>query len=211
MLLYVCFRTNEGCVVKYNDTYDNNLLFKQVADGDEKAYTKIFHYYTPRLYPYILKITKDEYIAKELLQETFLRLWAKRTELKKVQYPVPWLFKVAANICLMHLRTEANRNKLQGKLYEKMKPGEYAVAEVAEEKELENIIAKVVESLSPQKKVIYKLSRQEGLSHQEIADLLGLSINTVNNHLGLALRIIQEAIHKQAGLSLWIIAALFSV
>ena len=92
-----------------------------------------------------------------------------------------------------------------------MKPGEYAVAEVAEVKELENIIAKVVESLSPQKKVIYKLSRQEGLSHQEIADRLGLSINTVNNHLGLALRIIQEAIHKQAGLSLWIIAALFSV
>ena len=197
--------------MEYNDSYDNNLLFKQLSNGDDKAFTKLFHLYTPRLYPYILKIAKDEYLAKELLQETFIRLWVKRTELKNVQFPGPWLFKVAANICLMHLRKEVTRNKLQDKVYEKMKPGEYLVLELVEERELEGIIANTVESLSPQKKEIYKLSRQIGLSHLEIANRLGLSINTVNNHLGMALRIIQYAIHKKTGLSISAIAILLSI
>lgn len=147
---------SDASLVEYKDTHDINLLFKQAAHGDETAFTTVFHCFTPKLYPYILKITKDEYIAKELLQETFLRLWVKRTDLIDVQNPDSWLFKVAANICLMHLRKEAGRNKLQGKVYEKLKPAVCAVAEVVEEKELGGIIAKAVECLSPQKrKCIY--------------------------------------------------------
>lgn len=186
-------------------------MFRQIAKGDEVAYTRIFHLFTPRLFPYILKITKDETLAKEFLQETFLRLWVNRDDLAHINNPASWLFKIAANICLNHLRSEAIHNKLQAKVYEKMKPGEYPVAEIAEGREMELMISKAVDTLSPQRKEVYLLSRHEGLSHKEIADKLGISINTVKNHIGTALKGIQEYLHEKTGLSIAVLSLILAI
>lgn len=188
--------------------HNENELFQLLAGGDEKAYTQIFHLFTPRLFPYILKITKDEHLARELLQETFVRLWMKRTDLHEVLRPASWLFRVAANICLSYLRTQALHNQLQDKVIQSMPPPAYPVIEQVERKDFELLVAKAVQSLPPKRKEVYKLSREKGLSHQQIADQLGLSVNTVKNQLGIALRSIQEQLNKDTGLSLatlWLI------
>jgi RNA polymerase sigma-70 factor (family 1) len=195
----------------FTGNHNENELFRLLAGGDEKAYTQIFHLFTPRLFPYILKITKNEHLARELLQETFVRLWVKRIDLHQVSYPASWLFRIAANICLSYLRTQATRNQLQDKVLKSMPPSSYPVNERVETKDFELLIAKAVESLPPKRKEIYLLSRENGLSHQQIADQVGLSINTVKNHISLALRSIQEHLNKETGLSLvtlWIILSL---
>lgn len=189
---------------------EDNTLFLQIADGDAAAYTQIFHLYTPRLLPFIYKITRDEHLAREMLQETFLRLWMKRTDLKKVERPASWLFRVAANVCLTYLRTQATRYRLQDKVEEKQAAHQYSSAiEVLESKEMDSLIRMAVAALPARRQEIYRLSREQGLSHQQIADQLQLSLSTVKNQLGFSIKFIQEYLHNATGLSLAILSALF--
>lgn len=182
----------------------------KIADGDEASYTRIFHLYTPRLLPFIYKITKDEHLAREMLQETFLRLWMKRQDLLTVERPASWLFRIAANICLTYLRTQATHHRLQGKVEDKQAANKYSSAvEVLESKEMDLMIRRAVAALPARRQEIYRLSREQGLSHQQIADQLGLSLSTVKNQLGFSIKFIQEHLRKTTGLSLAVLSALF--
>ncbi len=184
-------------------------LFLLVARGDEAAYTEIFHSYTPKLFPYILKIAGDEQLARELLQETFLKLWVNRTDLVRIDNPSGWLYKIAANVCLTHLRSLAVRDRLRGRVYEAMAPARYDnITETLEAKEVELLIHNAVNILTEKQKEVYLLSRREGLSHQEIAEKMNVSVNTVKTHIGLALKSLQETLSKQTGLSVVTLAVI---
>lgn len=180
---------------------DDRNLFQRLAGDDEQAYTEIFHLYTPRLFPFILRITRDGQLARELLQDTFLKLWEKRADLRQVEQPAAWLFRVAANICFMYLRTQANRHRLQQKAGASPDT-ENDVATRLDEKELNSILQKAINTLPAQRQKIYRLSREEGLTHQQIADQLGLSLQTVKNQIGIALKSIQEFLKAERGLLL---------
>lgn len=189
---------------------NEQALFSSIASGDEEAYTQIFHLYTPKLFAFMQKITHDEHLAKELLQETFLKLWIKRAELVNISNPGGWLYRVASNICLMHLRTVATHNRLQPVVQERH-AGEAPLnaSEILERKEMQTMFRKAIATLPEKRKEIYKLSREQGLSHREIADQLNLSVSTVKNQLGASVRTIQEYINRETGLSIAIIALLF--
>lgn len=191
-------------MTKY-DQHTDLPLFRAIAEGDEIAYTEVFHLYTPRLFPYILKIVKEEALAREFVQETFLRLWIHRAELHDVQLPGSWLFRIAANLCMMHLRSLATRRGLQQRVYESMAPGAFPVQEVVEHRDLQRLIQKAVDALPEKRRQVYLLSREAGLTHQQIADQMGISVHTVKNQLGTALRSIQDQLHQSTGLSMALI------
>lgn len=197
-------------LMSQGNTYNDDLLFRQIAEGSENAFTEVFKRYTPRLFSYMVRIVKDEQLAKEFVQETFLRLWVHRDQLREIRLPGSWLFRIAANLSIEHLRKEAIRNNLQDKVYARMKPGEFGVTEVVEERELAGIIRRAVDSLPDKRKEVYLLSREAGLSHQEIADQLGIAVTTVKTHIGLALQAIREQLHNQTGLSIAVLALLLS-
>jgi RNA polymerase sigma-70 factor (family 1) len=182
-----------------------------VAAGDENAYTQLFHYYSPRLHLYLFRITKQEHIAREFVQETFLRLWVHRQTLTDMQQPESWLFRVAANLAYDHLRKEALRNNLQDKVYAAAAPKEdAAIDEQAEVNDLKRYIRKAVDGLPEKRKEVYLLSREEGLSHQEIAERLGISPNTVKVQISQALNFIREYLHNETGLSIAVLSFLIS-
>lgn len=191
--------------------YHDDLLFRQIAEGDEAAYTEIFRRYTPRLYSYLLRIVKDDQLAREFVQESFLRLWMNRDKLKNLRLPGSWLFRIAVNLCLTHLRKEAMRNNLQDRVYASMKPGEFPAAEIVEQRELEGILRTAINSLPEKRKEVYLLSREKGLSHQEIADQLGIAVTTVKTHLGLALQAIREHLHNRTGLSVAVLVLILNL
>lgn len=192
------------------NTYSDDLLFRQIAEGNEAAFTEVFKRYTPRLYAYILRIVKNEQLAREFVQETFLRLWVHRDKLREIHLPGSWLFRIAANLAVEYLRREAIRNNLQDKVYARMKPGEFGVTEAVEEREMAGIIRRAVDSLPEKRKEVYLLSREAGLSHQEIADQLGIAVTTVKTHIGLALQAIREQLHNQTGLSIAVLALILN-
>jgi RNA polymerase sigma-70 factor (family 1) len=188
--------------------YDDKALLLKVAEGDEKAFTELFHMYTPQLLPFVIKLTRDEHLAQEMIQETFLRLWVNRAELVNVNEPASWVFRIAANVSITWLRKQSNRRRLLEAV--EVKEASDGVIEKLESKELTLIISKAVEALPERRKEIYRLSREQGCTHQQIAEKLQLSTTTVANQIGISLKFIREFINKETGLSMVTLLILFS-
>lgn len=191
--------------------YDDHELFSQIAAGNETAFTQLFHYYTPRLLPFVTRLTRDDQQAKEVIQETFLRIWINRKELTKVKQPSSWIYRIASNVSINYLRTKGNQRKLLQKLTIAGVHHDKSTDAVIDSKELHGIIHRAVAELPERRQQIYRLSREQGLSHQQIADELGLSINTVKNQIGIALKFIQEHIHRTTGLSVATLTIIFGL
>ncbi|HET6994795.1 MAG TPA: RNA polymerase sigma-70 factor [Chitinophagaceae bacterium] len=177
-------------------------LFFQIAEGNEAAFTELFHSYTPKLLPFVIKLTRDEQQANEVIQETFLRIWVGRMELPKVEQPSSWIFRIASNVSVSYLRSLGRKRKMMETVGKEKAEIEVRAEDEMDAKELDGFIRQAVAALPEKRQQIYRLSREKGLSHQQIADELGLSINTVKDQIGKALKTIQEHIHLSTGLSL---------
>ncbi|MET6996539.1 RNA polymerase sigma factor [Chitinophaga defluvii] len=189
-------------------TFNEKELFQRVADGDENAFREIFHEYNARLLPFILKICKSPLIAEEIVQEVFLRVWINREDLANMDQPVSWLYKVAANLAISYLRKEAVNEKKLLHLATTSAPARNDVIDKLTTKEIQLLIEKAARQLPPRRQQIYRLSRQDGLNHKEIAEKLSLSQNTVKDQLVIALKYIREYIRKESGVSISVLLLL---
>jgi RNA polymerase sigma-70 factor (family 1) len=188
--------------------YDDITLFRMTAEGDEMAFTELFHRYNPKLLPFVFKLTRQESIAREIIQETFLRLWVDRHKLPAVDQPASWIFRIASNVSINWLRQQGRRRQLL-QLAEADTANAAPAHETVESRELSLIIHRAVDALPDKRQQIYRLSREQGLTHQQIANELGISPNTVKNQIGIALQFIQTFINRETGLSLATLIVLF--
>lgn len=183
--------------------YNNNAglppnekqLFLQVSAGDERAFEALFNTFLPKLYPFIIKFTKSEQAAQEIIQETFIRVWLSRDKLSEIDNPGGWLFKVASNECYSYLRKSVLNNKFFNPLTIEPDPINTTQESFAL-KELNRLIGEAIDKLPAQRKKIYNMSRAEGKSIPEIAAILNISPNTVKNALVASLKFIREYLVK---------------
>lgn len=159
----------------------------------DQSFKCLFDNYKSRVYGYVLTITRSPYAAEELTQEIFIKLWLSRDLLREVDNIDGYIFAIARNKTLNHLRKAAYDTRLLKELQERAAP-ETAnnVEERALMSEYDRLIQDALALLSPQRRLVYQLSRNRGLNHTEIADHLQLSRNTVKNHLVEALRFIRH-------------------
>lgn len=190
--------------------YKDKELFRGIADGDEVAFTQIFHEYNARLFPFVCKISKSEMVAEEIVQEVFLRLWVNREEVAQMEHPVGWLYRVASNLSISYLRQLAGHEKKLKQLGGIQETSANNVTDSLGAKEIQELINKAIAQLPPRRQQIYQLSRQTGLSHKEIAGKLGLSTNTVKDQLVISLKFIKGYIRKETGISISILVMLFN-
>lgn len=174
-------------------------LFVSISKGDEAAFTQVFYHYEPRIYPFVFNLTGSQVIAEEVVQEVFIKLWNKREMAADIQNPRAYIFRMAANKVTNHLRTLARKAKAENYLTALQNDEHNATEEAVQLKEMQQLISQAVEQLPPQRKLIYKLSRQEGLKNEEIAIKLNLSLSTVKNQLSTALNAIREHLQKYPG------------
>jgi RNA polymerase sigma factor (sigma-70 family) len=142
-----------------------------------------------------------------MVQETFLRLWVNREKLREVDHAASWIYKIASNVSYTYLRTQANRRKIQESV--PVTQQEESFLPDLDARQLDLIIRQAVDKLPERRQEIYRLSREQGLSHQQIADKLDLSVNTVKNQVTTSLQFIYEQISKETGLSLLTLIVLF--
>jgi len=148
------------------------------------------HYQPLCNYAYTFVQDRDE--AEEIVQSTFLSVWEKRENLEIRTAIKPYLYAMVRNACLNMLKHE--------KIKQQHATIELAVAEKSVESvtrsvmasELETKIYEAMEKLPQQCRLIFKLSRFEELKYSEIADQLNLSVKTVENQMGKALKIMRE-------------------
>ena len=187
-------------------------LFISIAEGNEAAFRELFHLYMPQLYPMILKVTKVENAAEDILQETFLKLWISRDKLAEIENPRAWILRIAYFQAFTFLRKKAIHQKAVDRLSDKAQLDllRSDTEETIAFSSLQTLVRQAVASLPRQPKKIYQLSREEGLKIPEIAEQLNLSEQTVKNTLSRSLKLIREYVIR-AGHVLITIALFFKM
>ena len=183
---------------------DNEIaLFRQVAEGDERAFSSLFNLFLPKLYPSIIKLTKSESAVEEVIQETFIKVWLNRDKLGEMENPGGWVFRVASNQCYDYLRSRALNDKLF--VSTAIEPaGVNITREWLDLKEVKRLVESAVNDLPEQRKKIYILSRRQGKTIPEIAEILQLSPHTVKNALVTSLKFIREYLIRHGVTFFWI-------
>lgn len=173
-------------------------LFARIAKGSEEAFQLLFGIYRTRLYDYALKFLKTHDAADELVQEVFLKLWTSRELLDNVEHPDHYIFTTARNKAFDSIRKIAQDRDLRRKVWSQINHLHNGTEEYIFEKESNQLVQEAFRQLSPQRQTIFRLSRYEGLNHDQIATQLHISKNTVKNQLVSSLRFIREHIARHS-------------
>ncbi|MBE7169452.1 MAG: RNA polymerase sigma-70 factor [Williamsia sp.] len=187
-------------------SYDEAALLQQIAAGDEQAFTVLFNRYWKQLYNYLIQLTKSHEITEEIVADVFLKLWTGRELIVNIRNIDGFLFKVAYNKTMDFFKLTARDQRLQRVLAHTIE----ATGERADQKlldaETQKILHEAIAQLSPQRKLVYHLHRIEGLSHEQIAERLNLSRQTVKNTMTGAIRSLLHFLEQrnvQAMMLLW--------
>jgi len=183
---------------------DEKNLLRQVAAGDERAFTKVFDHYHQRLGAHIYRITRSESVAEELVHDVFLKIWRNRELLSEIENFSVYLFVVSKNAALNALKKIAAERAKFTELDdategEPEQPNDYRYA----------LIDEAIDQLPPQQREVYLLSRHQRLSYHEIALQMGLSKETVKKYLQIATASIVSYIGKSVKMSPILVLEIF--
>jgi RNA polymerase sigma-70 factor (ECF subfamily) len=168
-------------------------LFSRVAQGDEEAFNTLFHAYVPRLHTLVMKVTRSEGVAKDIIQEVFLYLWIDRESLATVDVPQNWIFKIAYNRSYSWLARQFSRNRKYNEFRQQnATEGDDSLEHTVSLNETARLIHEATSLLPEQARKIFQLSRETGLKAAEVADKLDISVQTVRNSLVRSVKFIKE-------------------
>lgn len=164
-----------------------------VAFKDLAQFEQFFKIHYRSLNDYAMSLTKDPILAEDVVQTVFLKVWERRDNIHITSDPFFYLKKSVKNEYLNHLEHERVRDAHSSHVLFQAKQGNIQndCMEKMHHSELETALASAIEALPNECKKIFKLSRFEELRYREIASLLGLSVKTVENQMGKALKILR--------------------
>ena len=175
-----------------SDLHTDRCLFKQISAGDEKAFRTIFDLYKVDLYRIVIRITKSQVIAEEIIQELFTGLWVSREHLARVEEPASYIYRILLNNISKYLKKEAHQALVIRAATLDGQSSSNATEQLVDAHETQRLIEQALCKMPQHQKIVYRLSRQQGLTNFEIANQLHVSTNTVKTHLSKAIWFIRS-------------------
>lgn len=173
--------------MKISETY----ILKEIAAGNKQAFEQLFFLYQPKLVALLAGLTHESELSRDIAQEIFLSIWTNRKKLEQIKSISAYLYQMARykaydyfdhlNVTDQHIH-EYLKNDIRVESME----------ELLFARELQALIQETVNRMSPQRQLVYRLSREKGLSNENIAQRLNISKRTVENHLTAALGILRK-------------------
>lgn len=164
----------------------------EIKRGNKLIFEKVYYKYHERFYFYVLKRTASEDLAEEVVQMTFIRIWEKRASLSE-GFPIEvQLARTARSIMIDVLRKKAAERRALDVI--KQNVDSVIDNDPIDDNELRGKVIATIENLPPKCRKIFILSREQSLSHSEIANRLSISPKTVENQISKALKAIRKAV-----------------
>lgn len=163
-----------------------------INEGRKPAFTKFYTLFFQRLLLASDKYVKDAFIAEEVVQNVFLKIWENPENLEEVKSIGSYLYKSVINASINHVNRQKNIAQHHQKIAADFTE-EYLI-DLDEENELIVLLHQEINKLPPQCQKIFKLNRFERLKYKEIALMLDISERTVENHIGTALKTLRKSL-----------------
>lgn len=171
------------------------VLLESLRQGKKSALQTIFELHHAEVCRTIYKLIPDAALMEDLAQEVFIRFWEKREHIEITESIGGYLHRMAINEALAYLRRRRYFEDISEAAYLPVAESEHSEAEILH-KDLSARLQTALESLPPRCRVVFQLSRFEELSYREIAAQMDISIKTVENQMGKALRFLREQLSE---------------
>lgn len=171
---------------------EEQFIFQRMVEGDKEAFRFFFEKYYTDLCNFVNIYLNDPITTEDIVQDIYVYFWNKKENIRIETSVKSYLLKASKNKSLNYLRDEKARLVIQNKLAEESETS-YEIPVISEDNHrLQEIIKKAVESLPEKCREIYILSKEKKLTYNEISNELGISVKTVENQMGNALKKMRE-------------------
>lgn len=189
--------TNNKRFMNNTDTPINEReIVLRLIDGDEDAFCELYATYKNRLLYFAMRFVKSRDFAEDIFQDAFTVIWQGRRFINPNASFSSYLYTIMRNRILNQIRDMEKEDTLKESILSQAIDYSDDTKNNILSGDLKNIIQKAFESLTPRQQEIFRMSCEELLSHKEIADKLGISIHTVQEHISLALHTIRTYLTK---------------
>ncbi|NML38802.1 RNA polymerase sigma-70 factor [Chitinophaga sp. G-6-1-13] len=176
---------------------NERLLLELIASGDERAFGTLYELYWRKVFTYLLRLTKSRETAEELLSEIFTKFWSNRATAPDIRDVDAFLATMTYHKAIDFFRLAAKEKKIQQRIAAEIARHQlYTEEEQMVNKENTALLREAISELSPQRKLVFTLSREHGLTHQEIARQLNMSPHTVKKTMSNAIKTIRAFLSR---------------
>lgn len=175
---------------------DEKDLLLRLRAGDQIAFERLYRRYSKPLYWKLQRLVKDSAEADELLQDLFVKVWEKREQIIIQQSFEAYLYRIAQRMVVDYFRKLARQSRMQQQVQLSSDGMTEHVEEYISAKETQKLLDDAIAQLPEQRRRAFTLCKIEGKSHQEAAEIMNISPNTVHNHLVKAVGSVKEYLEK---------------
>lgn len=171
---------------------------EKLSRSDEKAFDALFRALYPRLTAFACSFTRNRAVAADVVQDVFLTVWDRRHQVDPERSVRAWLYQMVRNRALNQIRdyqsrvTELDTERSNGIMNDQSEFDDPDLSDSGAEAELRRKLAEWIGELPSRQREAFELSRFEGLDHEEISEVMNISVKTVNNHIVAALQELRE-------------------
>ena len=170
-----------------------------VANGDEAAFTQLYLHYGKKLIQFAVSLIRSREIAEELVEDVFVKLWSNRERIREIDNLTVYLYVSVKNKALNALSSKAHELisapfDYLDTVMDEFAPDPYNLMITVE---MMTRMREAIESLPPRCKLIFKLVREDGLKYKEVAEILNISVNTIDVQMAIAVKKICTSLHIQ--------------
>ena len=171
------------------DFIKDDLIYPIKLDNKE-ALEWVYKKYWSKLYIYAFNVLHEREICEDIVQEIFIDLWSRRNDIQIVDLN-SYLYQSAKFQIFNHFRKSKYKKQLLMKF--DLIEEQYKIDELYEKEELKTHINKAISKLPEQRRIIFQMSRHEGLSNKEISEKLSISLQTVKNQISESIKYIRKS------------------
>lgn len=188
---------------------DERELVIRLIDGDEDAFCELYAAYKNRLLYFAMKFVKSREFAEDIFQDAFSVVWQSRRFINPDASFSSYLYTIVRNRILNQIRDMSNEDQLKEHILSQAVDATNDTKSEILLNDLKEIIGRALDQLTPRQREVFKMSRDQQMSHKEIADALGVSVNTVQEHISVSLKVIRSYLTKYSDTTADILLILF--